>query len=99
MCVIGSNAVIFGGLSGDLVNESVDSLENMASDDLYQLKLGSGHMEWSKLNITGVRPLPRWKHTATLYDNTQMVVIGGFHSSSHRLNDVSCCTQILINCI
>ena len=79
---MGSNALVFGGLT--LGNTS----DAGASNDLYQLKLGSGHMEWSKIQVKGSLPLPRWKHTSTLYDNTQIIVIGGFHTSNHRLSDV-----------
>lgn len=80
--VLGTNAYVFGGLvetpEGDVV----------PSNDIYQLQLGSHTLEWTKLQIKGPAPLPRWKHTATAFDTTQILVIGGFHSNDQRLNDV-----------
>eukprot|EP01032_Pedospumella_encystans_P015170 gene15170-17374_t len=46
-------------------------------------------MEWKRIAFgPEPQPLPRWRHSATLFDNTQILVFGGFASSDHRLNDV-----------
>lgn len=36
----------------------------------------------------GRAPVPRWRHTATAISETDLLVIGGYSSSSSRLNDV-----------
>ena len=45
-------------------------------------------MEWKRVVDPSIEPLARWRHSATLFDNTQILVFGGFASSDHRLNDV-----------
>jgi dynein heavy chain len=47
-------------------------------------------MEWQNLTKVGAanQPLARWKHTATVFDNTNILLFGGFHTQDHRLNDL-----------
>ena len=46
-------------------------------------------LTWTKLEpAAGVAPPPRWRHTATCISRTQLLIFGGFHSSTTRLNDL-----------
>ena len=69
------------------------------SDELFKLELSNKNgMEWSlvKTNVTNVggnkaalsKPSARWRHTATLFDTSNILIFGGFQTSDHRLNDV-----------
>lgn len=81
--VIGTNAYVFGGII-----ESDDG-DAYPTNDIFQLKIGSHAMEWERCKIhQNVIPLQRWRHTANVIDTTQILIIGGFHSFDHRLNDV-----------
>ena len=74
--------------------------EEMAkpSDELFKLELSSKNsMQWSliKPNSTmagsksnSAKPTARWRHTATLFDNSHILIFGGFQTTDHRLNDV-----------
>ena len=53
------------------------------------LDYGSSDLVWTKLEpAAGVAPPPRWRHTSTCISKTQVLVFGGFHSSTTRLNDL-----------
>jgi N-acetylneuraminic acid mutarotase len=45
---------------------------------------------WNKIELPASAPVPppRWRHTATAISKTQLLVFGGFHTGSVRLNDV-----------
>ena len=92
MNVVGASAFLFGGMSQmkDTTSDDPDEITAQASPELYRLQLVSGEgMEWERINTPGTaRPLSRWKHTATLFENTQILVFGGYHTTEHRLNDV-----------
>ena len=91
MTVIGTNCYLFGGLNGANIEDDGDlDGEITASNDLFRMKLGSGGMEWIRVTPrnNSVIPLERWQHSATLFEGTQLVVFGGFHTHSHRLNDL-----------
>lgn len=45
-------------------------------------------MEWNRVEVEGEAPPPRWRHTANVIDKTRILIFGGFHSRSVRLNDV-----------
>ena len=83
--VMGLSAYMFGGC---------DKQEPAGpNNELFQLKM-SGVLEWKKIDQdliydceSGNPPLPRWLHSACVYD-TYVVVFGGFHSSTHRLGDL-----------
>lgn len=74
--------------------------EEMAkpSDELFKLELSSkSRMEWSLVKTVGAstaiksamtKPSARWRHSATLFDNSHILIFGGFQTSDHRLNDV-----------
>ena len=78
LSMIGSNLFIFGGLNSDGKPGPVD--------ELWCLKTQGDAFEWSLISPAGECPLPRWKHSASVYGN-QLVVFGGFHSSTNRSND------------
>lgn len=89
MTVIGTNAYLYGGLADAGLDEDENSLGAHASSEIFKLQLSAGSaMEWSKMNVNSVSPPSRWKHTATLYENTQILIFGGFHTEDQRLNDV-----------
>jgi len=95
--VIGTNAFLFGGLVDLDINENEEEYGgSAASSELFCLKLvGPQGIEWTRIENKKalstheeLRPLARWRHTATVYDNTYIIVFGGFHTHGHRLNDV-----------
>ena len=79
MSMIGSNLFIFGGLNAE-------NKKPGPTDELFCLKTQGDAFEWSLVEGVGDVPLPRWKHTATVWGN-QLVIFGGFHSSTNRSND------------
>ena len=78
--VIGTNGFLFGGID--------HASPPGPSNDIYRLKLKNDAFTWSKINATGLAPLPRWRHTANVFDETSVVIFGGFHSSTNRFNDI-----------
>ena len=57
LSILGLNAFLFGGVD----NTSPPGPTN----DIYQLKIGSGELEWSKPDVARA-PLARWKHSAVM---------------------------------
>ena len=45
-------------------------------------------MEWSLLPMRDPKPAARWRHTATVFDTSYILIFGGFQTQDHRLNDV-----------
>lgn len=44
---------------------------------------------WTRVDSSnGVVPAPRWRHSACAISGTKLVVFGGFHNSTTRLNDI-----------
>jgi dynein heavy chain len=89
---MGTHAFLFGGLTPveDGGKDENGNSTAVASDEFYHLKLASNTvgLEWQKLQVRAPCPQARWRHTATMYQNTNIMVFGGFHTSDHRLNDV-----------
>ena len=92
MAVIGANAYMFGGMAennpGIAESDGHETGEACPVNDLYELKLASTGMEWMLVKLRGSNPLPRWGHTMSLFDNTQLLVFGGFRNENMRLNDL-----------
>jgi dynein heavy chain len=91
LTVVGTNGFLFGGLT-DYSQDDLDEV-NFAkpSNELFRIDLTNKMgLEWSKVPIQygSDQPLPRWRHSATLFDNTQILVFGGYQSTDHRLNDL-----------
>ncbi|GMH98843.1 hypothetical protein TrLO_g14194 [Triparma laevis f. longispina] len=77
--IVGTNAFMFGGLG--------DSSPPGPSNDLFILRMGSAEMEFTSLDLPGTKPPPRWRHTASVIDSNQILIFGGFASSTQRYND------------
>jgi len=93
LTVVGTNAFLFGGMTDANQEETEDQPAQdcaQPSNELFCLDVtNKTNMEWKRASFgTDPQPLPRWRHSATLFDNTQILVFGGFASSDHRLNDV-----------
>lgn len=90
MTVVGTNAFLFGGMTDSTADDSDDADDcAQASRELFRLDVSNKtNLEWKKIPETGLQPLARWRHSATLFDNTQILIFGGFATSDHRLNDV-----------
>ena len=92
MAVIGANAYMFGGMAennpGIPESEGHETGDASPVNDLYELKLASTGMEWMLVKLRGANPLPRWGHTMSLFDNTQLLIFGGFRNENMRLNDL-----------
>ena len=59
-------------------------------NDMFILKIGASELEWTRLETPDkdTAPAPRWKHTAVMVDDINLMIFGGFHSSTNRFNDV-----------
>jgi dynein heavy chain len=77
--VVGTNGFLFGGLGA--------SSPPGPTADLFILRLGSLEHEWCRLSLEG-GPAARWRHSACLIESTQILLFGGFSSSTTRFNDV-----------
>jgi dynein heavy chain len=76
----GTNAFMFGGIDeGKPVGPN---------NDMYILKIGASELEWSRADQDDDVPGPRWKHSACMVDEINLMIFGGFHSSTNRFNDV-----------
>ena len=89
LTVMGSNAFLFGGLAYCGLVDSDDSSNGaIASNSLHQLRLSTVTskvgMEWQKMKLREPSPIARWRHSATLFEDSQILIFGGFHSSDHR---------------
>jgi dynein heavy chain, axonemal len=97
LTIVGSQAYMFGGMIGfgrqDLAAHHDEDLESYPSNVLYRLDYRASTMTWMKLNPrpsnnNASQPLPRWKHSATALGKDRILIFGGYHSTSHRLNDL-----------
>ena len=80
-CLIGDYAYLFGG--NDFRRPPGPN------NELYKLDMSGSEFYWSKVeNSSGRCPEPRSDHTAIVYNNTKMLVFGGFRSSHTRYQDV-----------
>ena len=92
--IVGLNGFLFGGIAENpppktsLQNPDEPFEEASASNEMFNISLGSTGMEWAKIVTKSEIPLARWHHTANIYDNTQLIIFGGFHTATHRLNDL-----------
>ena len=84
LSVIGNTGFLFGGLSAGLHDKIARPL-----NELHILKMGSSEFEWCLLELAdGQKPLARWRHSASIYDGTQIIIFGGYYTASLRLSDV-----------
>mmetsp|Transcript_35007 Transcript_35007/g.107501 ORF Transcript_35007/g.107501 Transcript_35007/m.107501 type:complete len:160 (+) Transcript_35007:147-626(+) len=85
LSVTGNTGFLFGGLcSGPLDNKIARPV-----DELHILRMGKSELEWCFLAFPeNARPLPRWRHSACIFDDTHIVIFGGYHTASLRLSDV-----------
>ena len=78
--IVGTNGFMFGGLGF--------GKPAAPNNDVFMLKIGR-EMEWVQIRLDAAEsPVSRWRHSAVLVENTQVLVFGGFHSATARLNDV-----------
>ena len=83
---VNSFAYLFGGCSSSF--SSKGERKAGPTNDLYKLDLGSDvDYHWTKLDISGIKPVSRWRHTATQISDSRMLVFGGFTATKH-LNDM-----------
>lgn len=76
----GNQGALFGGI--DLRSPPGPN------NELFSFEIGPSEVTWTKVDAAGTIPPPRWRHTATAISKTQMIVFGGFHDSTTRLNDL-----------
>lgn len=77
--VVGTNGFLFGGLGYGKPAQP--------NNEMFMLKIGRD-MEWIQVRASEAAPMARWRHSAALFESTQVLVFGGFHSATSRLNDV-----------
>ena len=80
LSVVGTNAYVFGGCD--------QKLPPGPTNDLFVLRFTSGDYEWERRKVEGTAPMARYRHTATVFDATKILIFGGFKSGSNRFNDV-----------
>ena len=79
--IIGSNGYLFGGID----YKSPPGPTN----ELYCLKLQNDDLfSWKVVQANGQKPLPRWRHSANVVEQTTVLIFGGFHNSTNRFNDI-----------
>lgn len=91
--IIGTNAFLFGGMTDYTPSPYDEEYDVRPSDEMFRLDLSNHNdLEWSRIvkanSNNHPKPPARWRHSATLFDNTQILIMGGFHTTDHRLNDV-----------
>ncbi|KAJ8610166.1 hypothetical protein CTAYLR_008741 [Chrysophaeum taylorii] len=87
---VGNSGFLFGGICQDDPQQQQQQavLKGRALDDLHVLHLGrTTEARWRRIEMPA-RPLARWRHSACIVNETQIVVFGGHHASNLRLNDV-----------
>ena len=62
-------------------------VRQMASSRTFDPLVSLADLNWIKLESSAVAPTARWRHSATPISKTKMMVFGGLHSGSQRLND------------
>jgi dynein heavy chain len=72
-------AFLFGGCADEDGNP-------VYLNDTYALDLASGTFAWTKLEVEGRVPAPRWRHTANCIKETQVLIFGGIGEKT-RFND------------
>lgn len=63
-----------------------DSLPPGPNNDVFTLRT-SGEFTWARPSIKGLKPQPRWRHSASVWQG-KIVVFGGYFSNTARYNDV-----------
>jgi hypothetical protein len=82
MTVVGLNAFIYGG-----VELPEPGLDDKGSASVYILRMAVSAITWERLSPGYEAPLGRWRHSATLVRNAEIVVFGGHYSLDERLAD------------
>ena len=91
LSVIGNTGFLFGGLCNGPVDEKIAR----PLDELHILRMGKSELEWCLLELPeDTRPLARWRHSACVFDGTQIIIFGGYHTASLRLSDVWCFSTV-----
>jgi len=82
LTISGTNGFMFGGCD--------DSEPIGPTNDMFLLKMSGTEMEWARVETPddGQGPAPRWRHSATMVDDLNLMIFGGFHSGTNRFNDV-----------
>jgi dynein heavy chain len=80
MSIIGDFCYIFGG--NDFRRPPGPN------NELFKLDMSSAEFYWSKIENNGKAPEPRSQHTCVVYNDTKILLFGGFRSSHIRYNDV-----------
>jgi hypothetical protein len=57
------------------------------TSELYRLNLTQG-FHWTKESAAGRVPPPTWRHTASLFDDSHVLIFGGFTSEADRTDEV-----------
>jgi len=87
LAMIGNCGFMFGGIhSGEYDGTTARPL-----DETHTFQLSKAEVLWTQItpdNPAEPWPLPRWRHSACVANETQVVVFGGHHASDRRLNDV-----------
>jgi len=78
--------VLFGGLDDESLKTGGKPTPN---NQVYILRLLSNNgCEWRSIKGEGQPPLPRTNHAACAISNDEMLVFGGYFSTTQRFNDV-----------
>eukprot|EP00939_MAST-03C_sp_MAST-3C-sp1_P001116 g1116.t1 len=79
LTLLGNTGYLFGGLRGD-------NAKTGPNNDLFMCKVQNFKFEWSKPDLEGESPSPRWDHSATLFNDNFIFFFGGSTSRQSRTN-------------
>ena len=74
------NVFMFGGCD--------DAQPYGPTNDMFLLQMSGTEFEWARVEAPDDGPAPRWKHSACMVDDLNLMVFAGFHSATNRFNDV-----------
>lgn len=90
LTMVGSSGFLFGGICKDpLAPCNAGESKGRPLDELHVAHIGKAEIQWCRLHLPkDLRPLARWRHSACLINETQIVIFGGHHAPNLRLNDL-----------
>jgi len=75
--------VLFGGLDDEMKSGKISP-----NNQVYALRLLSNNScEWRLVKCEGQAPFPRTNHAACAISNDELLVFGGYYSTTQRFND------------
>eukprot|EP00940_MAST-03C_sp_MAST-3C-sp2_P002569 g2569.t1 len=80
LTILGNTGYLFGGIQAE-------NAKTGPNNDLFMCRIQNAKFEWSKPNLDGPKPSPRWDHSATLFNENFIFYFGGSTSRRSRSNE------------